>query len=211
MSKAGENAKLHEPVRKQTINLWDRQPGESAANYEMFQYFNTLGADRDVKAIAKKYKKKMPAVYKICTRYQWFKRVNANADYKQSIRNKSVEKEIENEVAQMLKRHSEHAQGIEMSIMVPVQKFLKKIKTDNLESLPAKELLQLVYQSANVFNKIADAERKANGLPTEINKSNIDHTSDGKAIESSINIIINGTKSKMLKEYGEKADADTDQ
>ena len=187
---------------KETI-LWERQPGESAKAYNFFCRYRDMGYERSYAKVAREVGKAHITIAKMANRWNWVKRVQAHIDEMEKVRYQLETKAI----ADMVRRHSEHAQAIETSLMLPIKIFINKMKNEELRELNnmnTAELMKLVFNVADRFPNIVNTERKSRGVPTEISKQNIDHTTNGK----SINITAWETlKSDMLKNLSEHPEA----
>ena len=143
-----------------------------------------MGPDRSfVKLAAVLHKSTQPAAI-MSTKWHWVERVKAWTDELERIKMDITTKELR----EMSKRHSDHAQAIESTLMVPVKKFIDKMRAGQLqdiEALPSKELLKLIFGVADLFPKIVDTERKSRGVPTDISQQRVavDHTSKGEAVQ----------------------------
>jgi hypothetical protein len=161
------------------IELWERQPKETTKAYSYFCRFRDMGPDRTFKKVALELGKHYMTIIAMANKWNWIKRVEAYTDEMERVRMKLAKKEIE----EMVKRHAQHAQAIETSLMMPIKIFMNKIRNEDIQTLQqmnAAELIKLVFGVADRFPNIVNTERKSRDVPTEISKQAIDHTTNGK-------------------------------
>ena len=178
-----------------------------------------MGPVRSLSAVAQKLSRgnlrsKYQGILIWSYKFKWNERIAAYQRYMDSI----YLEETKNAVKEMAHRHAEYAKQTMQSLYVPVLEFAKKYNLINdmkrtaaregirftntdadLDNMTLSELLTLVHKSAPLINTMADMERKARGEPTQIAANDI--TSNGGAIKADIKVVINGSKSTILKEY----------
>ena len=161
---------------------WERQPKETDRAYSYFCTFRDMGPGRSLAKLSVLVNKHLSPLAHLSVKFKWIERVNAWTDELERIKADAVIKELK----EMTKRHSNHAQAIENVLMVPVNKFIEKMRSGqvgDIESMPSKELLKLIFGVADLFPKIVDTERKSRGVPTDITQQKIDHTTKGEAVQ----------------------------
>lgn len=172
--------------KKRTLTKpeWYQQPRESNMAFEAFTVWLEMGFSRTQLDTARALGKQdgyATVVGRWSSEWSWAERLRAFNDF----RTKQKEEIYKRKLEEMADRHAKHSQAFEQVLMVPVDKFIKKIKeqADDLGELGAQDLFDLVIQSAKQFPKIVNTERIVKGQPSEISKQDIDHTSAGDKIE----------------------------
>lgn len=87
-------------------DLWDRQEGESAKNFEAFCIYRDLGPDRSCPQVAEKLSKSVGLMARWCRLYDWVNRAAAWDAEQDRIARKEQLKEI----VKMRKRHAQIAE-----------------------------------------------------------------------------------------------------
>ncbi len=188
---------------------WECQANESTRIYSAFLEYRDMGPDRTLTKMAMMTGHKRTKLQAMNHRYRWFERAEA---WDKHLQKKADEAKIK-AIEKMNARHTDHSEKTETTLMIPVQALIKKfnkLNTEELDNMNTEKLLNLVFQSADRIPKIMDSERKARGVPTEFTKSAIDHTSGGNPVIPLVNIIVNGSQSKLLEDlvndYGNKVE-----
>lgn len=179
--------------------LWEKLPHESATMYRNFCVFRDMPKEeRAIVSLAETGFSTKPYLYKLSKKFCWFERAAAWDQYVDKKKQDAYIKKIE----EMTKRHAQHSMAIETALMIPVQKLLEKFRTNPalLDALTPKELLDQLNSSAEKFSRIVDVERKSMGVATEMSRVAVDTTSGGEPIKPTINIVVNGSQSVLLKE-----------
>lgn len=210
------------------IPYFERQPAETAREWECFCAYRDLGITRTLVLTAKTvFPDKDPQVKRAqmelySWKWRWRERIKAYTDYLESIRLEQVKKEVE----EMVSRHADYAKRNMQVLFLPsmviserwnvLQQRVAKIKADStltfeqkwekIQQLPDADLykmsfadaLKLTIDAAPKFKTIADMERTSRGEPIEFNKQDI--TSDGESIVPKINILVSGSKSPLLND-----------
>ena len=172
-------------IDKKDIKPWERQPGESDKAFRFFCRYRDMGPDRSYQKLSGDINKSKMTIANMARKWKWVDRVKHYGDEIDRIKQELTKKEL----VEMVKRHSDHSQAIETSLMYPIKLFIDKIKnsqSNDLNGMTAKELIKIVFEVADRFPKIVDTERKSRGVPTEISKHNIDHTTKGKPMQLSM-------------------------
>lgn len=178
---------------------WDKLPNEPDSAFQCFVRFRDMpSGERSIVGLARAGFKTQPHLNQLSMKHHWFERAAQWDVYVDKKKQEVYLKTIE----EMTKRHAQHSMALETAFMLPVQTLLEKARIDSrmLESLTVKELLDAVFSSADKFTKIVDVERKSRGVATDLSKVAVDTTTNGESIKPAINIIINGSKSRLLEE-----------
>lgn len=184
---------------------WERQPDETIRMFAYFEHYRDMpDATRNLRQCALELGLTYKSIRQISYYMDWGKRIKAHKDYLVRKRHETSLRKIE----EMAERHNKHALAFELSLMTPVNEFAERLRTESklFKKLTAPELMNMVLAAADRFTKIVDTERKSRGAATDITKQDVDYTSNGKGIEPVINVIVNGSKSNILKEINKKND-----
>ena len=176
-------------------NPWDKLPEESDIAFKCFdEYKKTKG--RQIGATGVLVGKSADMMYVYAEKFRWKERAHEWDMYLDKMKQLAQLKEIED----MIDRHSTHSMAIEKVLMKPVQSFMNKLRSqsEEIDNMDMKELLGLVLQVADRLPKVVDIERKSRGVPTEINRQNLDVTTKGESIKPEVNIIVSGSKSNLI-------------
>lgn len=162
-------------MMSKNIKLWERQPRETAKAFTYFQTYLELGIKRSHTNVAKIYGTSLVNMSRMARKWEWKKRVEAWTDFTADIKRENDLRVIQ----QMNERHAQHAQAVESALMSFAKNALQlindsaidfnDIKGDQFNSKSQKYFSQLAML-AERLPRILDAERKARGEPTEINK-----------------------------------------
>lgn len=87
---------------------WERQPDESAKNYEAFKIYYEMGVDRSLRKVAEKLEKSETLMGRWSGQFDWVKR--ADAWDKEQERLARIENQ--KEIAKMRKRHAQLARKV---------------------------------------------------------------------------------------------------
>ena len=185
-----------EEMRKLETDMWERQDGETQIAFNLFSKYLHMPR-RKVRELALEHGVTEHDMYYYSSTYRWKERSRAYDNY---IERRKVEVHLR-EIEEMASRHAKQALAMESALMYPVREYIEKLKSidmNDIKSMSAKELYQFVLAAADKLPKIIDIERKARGVPTELNASAIDVTSNGEVIQPSINILVKGSQSPLL-------------
>ena len=142
------------------MELWERQPGESAKAFHAFTFYRDLGHERSVSKVAQIYRpgrNLRSLMSRWSTKYSWVKRAEAYGDHLDELRRKRNEKEIQ----VMEKRHI----TLSMSLQ---QKAAEKLKDLKGKDMKVPEAIKALVEGAKL-------ERLTRGEPTEKMKGEL-HT-----------------------------------
>ena len=87
--------------KREIIEPWERQPGETEKAYEAFLVYKNLGPGRTIKAVSEKLRKSYDLFRRWKKRYDWDSRVEAFDRENE----RAEQLRIQSERAQMVKRH----------------------------------------------------------------------------------------------------------
>lgn len=175
-------------------NPWDKLPEESDKVFAMFTAYKDMQG-RQLSKTAVLFGMSPANVYNYSQKFNWKERVHEWDLFLDKKKQEAKLKAIE----EMIERHSQHSMAAENAIMVPVKAFLQKIRNDQtINNMDVEKLYNLVLQASDRLPKLVDIERKSRGVPTEINRSNLDLTTNGEAIRPEVNIIVSGSKSNLI-------------
>lgn len=181
-------------ILRMESNPWDKQPEENDKAFEMFSAYKEMHG-RQLSKTAVLFNLSPASIYKYSVMFNWKERAHEWDLYLDKKKQEAKLKAIE----EMIERHSQHSMAAENAIMVPVKAFLQKIRTDqSINNMDVEKLYNLVLQASDRLPKLVDIERKSRGVPTEINRSNLDVTTKGESIRPEVNIIVSGSKSNLL-------------
>lgn len=198
---------------------WERQTNESPRSFEAYKYYRDMGYTRSLYAVAQKFTKdNLKSKYQVVLiwsyKFRWNERIACYQKYIDSI----YLEETKNAIKEMAHRHSEYAKQTMQALYVPIMEFAKKYNLINdmkktairegipfnnneadIDTMKLSQLIALVQKSAPLIDVMADMERKARGEPTLIATNDL--TSNGNEIKADIKVVVNGSKSNLMKEY----------
>ncbi len=156
---------------------WEKLPDELDRHWVLFERFRDLGPSRTVQQIATESSYSSANVYKISKNNKWVERVAQYDDY---IRRIELEEHYRAR-RELAKRHMTKAREMLEALMAPVEALQARLDKDpigtlaELEDMPIQKLIAQVQASARVLQPIMNAERLAQGLPTEIREDHQEH------------------------------------
>lgn len=153
------------------VQPWDRQPGETDAEWRYFQAYRNLGPARTIGRAAESLELTTQTLTNISSKNQWRQRVQAYDYWQDQI----FLREQAEYMRTVGRRQAEQASQTLEALMKPVQAILMRMETDpsylaDLTAMDVKQLIKLAQASARTLPGIMQAERLAIGAPTQITK-----------------------------------------
>jgi hypothetical protein len=161
------------------VELWEKQPGETAKAYHGFCVYRDLGYNRTYKKTGAILGCTITNVFRWSFNHSWKERVEAwDGEIAMTKRNAQLE-----EIEQMSRRQANQSAMAGQALMVPVLALVKRLKLDeNLEdtlaNMPIADLITLVTKVTQVYPNIMKSERLARGEATELVKSDVTNRSE---------------------------------
>lgn len=143
------------PKSKEAEAPWEQQPNESAKAFEAFAIYRDMGADRSIRAVARRLGKSKTQIEKWSRAHDWVERVRA---YDRNLDREARAEAVKN-IKQMTKRHI----GIAMNLQ---KKALDALKDLDPDSLTPKMLLAFLSKATEIerLNRLAEAGMDESGL-----------------------------------------------
>lgn len=141
----------------------DINGGETTADHNLFRHFLELGPHRTVKGVAEDLEINPHRLYSLSSKFSWSDRANAYDTYK----DEQYEVELLVNVKEMAQRHAKTFSNA-LSGLAQAFDGLGDHLADELLHLSVKDRLRLATQAAKAMPALAQAERLALGMPTEL-------------------------------------------
>lgn len=159
------------PILTEIVHpAWERQPDESARNFQLFSAYRDLEpADRSLTRVHQVLGEAVSYGHlkKLSFQWQWVKRAGAWDDE----RDREVRSQRLDSVKKMNERHAKQAMLLQTIALMPVQALMKRFKEDekekDLPGLTTEELLNLALRSERVWGDAMLKERLVMGETTE--------------------------------------------
>ena len=164
------------------IPPWERQPEETEKSFEYFCLYRDMGQTRSLQKVADAAGKAFITIAKVSEKWKWKERTKAWSDYRDRERRDA---EIQ-EVRAMAKRHVQESMMLQKVLILPTEAILKRLsgpnaaKIKDFNGMNFDKLYDKAVNSATVFNKITEIERKSRGESDPVSK--VDLTSGGETI-----------------------------
>jgi len=170
---------------------WDQLPDESSNAYSHFITYRDLGRKRTQMEVARVCSTKQPTISKQAKLYNWSHRIQAWDNEEERLYR--LNREIA--LREMADRHVSEIQTAIEAISVPFQAIKHRLETDPdlIDTLAAgdvQSLLKTATAVARTFPSLLQAERLAQGVPTEIIAGNVDHTLTVEISDDSLNEVV---------------------
>jgi len=199
---------------------WERQPGETNAPWFAFERFRDLGRGRSLEELVNHpdTNQTLNTLYVYSGKNSWASRVSAFDDYIRRIE----QEEYYRETRLMARKHAQQASDTAEALMAPVIALQKRLDQNpeavmaELDDQTVGKLIAQVQASARVLQPIMNAERLAQGLPTEITEGREDHviSIDGASVDTISGILQSLEETNLLAHFlgegatGEVVDAE---
>ncbi|MCL5992354.1 MAG: hypothetical protein M1419_09690 [Bacteroidetes bacterium] len=192
--------KYQKKIVKEDVIPWERQPGESEKLFDYFCIYRDMGPSRTIQRVADATGRAYVTMNLHSQKWNWINRAKAWADEKDRERRETIIREVR----EMAKRHTQESLIFQKCLILPAEAINHRIKTGKIKdfnSIPLERLFDKMIKAAHEFSSIIGIERMSRGEPNEIVKSDL--TSGGEKLESTVNIIVHGSKSKLIDENNE--------
>lgn len=108
------------------IDLWERQPGETARAFEAFATYRDMGTERSLRKTGQALNKNLTTIAEWSSKYEWVKRVAAwDAEQDRIARAEQVK-----EIKKMRKRHA----ALASTMLIKAATALQRLKDDEISA-----------------------------------------------------------------------------
>jgi hypothetical protein len=153
------------------IIQWERMPAETNKSWAGFLYYRDMGPSRTYSAIKAKGGRTFSHTWP--DKFYWRQRVQAYDAYIAAI----AETEYVEATKEMAKRHAKAAGNALDALMAPINALQLQMEEDpdavmdHLKATDPKKLISMIQASSRVLQPIMNAERLAQGMPTEVTQA----------------------------------------
>lgn len=153
------------------ITPWERMPQETNKSWAGFAYYRDLGPSRTFTAIKARGGRTFSHTWP--DRFFWRQRVKAFDNYTAAV----AETEYVLATKEMAQRHARAAGKALDALMAPINALQAQIEDDpdtvmdHLKAEDPKKLISMIQASSRVLQPIMNAERLAQGMPTEVTQA----------------------------------------
>jgi len=153
------------------ITPWERMPSETNKSWAGFLYYREMGPSRTYLAIKAKGGRTFSHGWP--DKFYWRERVQAYDNYMAAV----AEAEYVMATKEMAQRHAKAAGKALDALMAPINALQLQMEEDpdavmdHLKSEDPKKLISMIQASSRVLQPIMNAERLAQGMPTEVTQA----------------------------------------